>query len=74
MPESKLRSFRLMALAEEIFRQSSIFYKVKHLIGTTLQFRGLVDYHGRKHGSIQADMVLEKELRVLYIWIYRKRD
>jgi hypothetical protein len=29
--------------------------------------RGLVHYqHGRKHGSIQANMVLEKELRVLY--------
>jgi hypothetical protein len=29
-------------------------------------FSGLVHYHhGGKHGSIQADMVLEKELRVL---------
>jgi hypothetical protein len=28
--------------------------------------KGLVHYHhGRKHGSMQADMVLEKELRVL---------
>ena len=24
-------------------------------------------HHGGKHGSIQADMVLEKELRVLHI-------
>ena len=24
-------------------------------------------YHSRKHGSIQADMVLEKELRVLQL-------
>ena len=31
-------------------------------------FRGLVHYdHGEKHGSIQADMVLEKELRVQYL-------
>jgi hypothetical protein len=36
-------------------------YKIKHLTGTGLQFRGLVHYyHVRKHGSIQADMVLEK--------------
>ena len=32
------------------------------------RFRGLVHYHhSRKHGSIQADMVLEKELRVLHL-------
>jgi hypothetical protein len=31
-------------------------------------FRGSVHYHhGRKHGSIQVDMVLEKELRVLHL-------
>jgi hypothetical protein len=31
-------------------------------------FRGLVHYHhGRKHGSIQAGMVLEKELEVLHL-------
>jgi hypothetical protein len=29
---------------------------------------GSVHYHhGRKHGSVQADMMLEKELRVLYL-------
>ena len=28
--------------------------------------RGSVHYHGRKHGSMQADMVLE-ELRVLHL-------
>ena len=40
----------------------------KHLIGAGLQFRGLVHYHhGRKHGGTQAGMVLEKELRVLYV-------
>ena len=43
-------------------------YKGKHLIGAGLQFRDLVHYHhGGKHGSMQADMVLEKELRVLHI-------
>ena len=31
-------------------------------------FRGLVHYHqSKKHGSIQADMVLEEELRVLHL-------
>jgi hypothetical protein len=36
-------------------------YQRKHLIGAGLQFRGLVHYHyGRKHGGVQADMVLEK--------------
>jgi hypothetical protein len=27
--------------------------------------RGLVHYHARKYGNVQADTVLEKELRVL---------
>jgi hypothetical protein len=31
-------------------------------------FRGSVHCrHGRKHGSVQIDMVLEKELRVLHL-------
>jgi hypothetical protein len=31
-------------------------------------FRGLVHYHhGRVHGSIQADMVLEQKLRALHL-------
>ena len=44
-------------------------YKGKLLIGTALAYRlrGLVHYHhGGEHGSMQADMVLEKEPRVLY--------
>lgn len=45
-------------------------YKGKHLIRAGLQFRGLVhDCHGGKHGSVQADIVLERELRVLHmVW------
>jgi hypothetical protein len=36
-------------------------YKEKHLIGVGLQFRNLIHCHnGRKHGSMQADMVLER--------------
>jgi hypothetical protein len=35
-------------------------YKEKYLIGAGLQFTGFILYHhGRKHGNIQADMVLE---------------
>ena len=40
----------------------------QHLIGLSYNVRGSVHYHhGRKHGSVQADMVLEKELRVLHL-------
>ena len=36
-------------------------YKGEHLIGTGLQFKGVVHYcHVKKHGGIQTDMVLEK--------------
>jgi hypothetical protein len=43
-------------------------YKGQHFIETGLQFRGSVHYHhGGKHGSIQAGMVLEEELRVLHL-------
>jgi hypothetical protein len=36
-------------------------------LGMAYSFRGLVRYHhGRKHGSIQADLVWEKEPRVLH--------
>ena len=35
-------------------------------LGLAYSFRGSVHYHrGGKHGSIQTDTVLEKELRVL---------
>lgn len=33
-------------------------------MGASLEFRGLVHYHyGGNHGSMQADMVLKRELR-----------
>ena len=35
-------------------------------LGLAYSFRGLVYYHGGKHGSIQADMALE-EPRVLHL-------
>ena len=40
----------------------------------TCRFRGLVFYHhGGKHGSIQADPVLEKEPRVLHLHLQAAR-
>ena len=37
-------------------------------LGLAYSFRGLVHYHhGRKHGGMQADMVLEEELRALHL-------
>jgi hypothetical protein len=37
-------------------------------LGLAYNFRGSVDYcHDRKHGSMQADMVLEEELRALHL-------
>jgi hypothetical protein len=37
-------------------------------LGLAYRFRGLVYYHhGRKHSGMQADMVLDKELKVLYL-------
>jgi hypothetical protein len=42
--------------------KDNIYLKLSH------RFRGSVCYHqGRKHGSIQAGTVLEKELRVLHL-------
>jgi hypothetical protein len=37
-------------------------------LGLAYSFRGLVHYHhGEKYGSVQADIGLEKELRVLHL-------
>jgi hypothetical protein len=42
--------------------------KANIYLGLTYRFRGSVHYHhGKKHGSIQADMVLEEELRTLHL-------
>ena len=47
----------------------SNFYKRKYLIVVApLQFRGLIYNHGGAgEGSVQADMVLETELRLLHL-------
>jgi hypothetical protein len=50
-------------------------YKRKHLIGAGLQLQKLVHYyHGGKHGSMKADMVLEKKLRIFCIQIQRQQE
>jgi hypothetical protein len=35
-------------------------------LGLAYRFRGSVHHYGRRHGRVQAKMVLEMELRVLY--------
>jgi hypothetical protein len=45
-----------------------------YFIWTGLQFRGSVYYHHGEHGSVQAHMVLEKELRVLYLDLHRQQE
>ena len=51
-------------------------YKGEHLIGSLLQFQGLVrDHHGRECVGTQAGVVLEQQLRA-YIWStgWRQRE
>jgi hypothetical protein len=58
----------MISIAVKRHHEHGNSYKGKHLIGAGLQFRGLVHYHhGRKHGSIQSDMMLEKEPRILHL-------
>jgi hypothetical protein len=50
------------------------YKKGKHLTGAGLQFRGSVHYHpGRKHGSTQADMLMEGSSE-FYIWVCRQQE
>jgi hypothetical protein len=43
-------------------------YKGKHLIGAGSEFRGLVHcHHGGRHVGMQADLVLERSLRVFHL-------
>ena len=45
----------------------AILIKKNIYLGLAYSFRGLVYYHhGGKHGSVQVNMVLERELRVLH--------
>jgi hypothetical protein len=57
-----------VSIAVKRHHDQSNSYRCKHFIGAALQFRGWVHYHhGGKYGSMQADMLLEKELRVLHL-------
>ena len=39
-------------------------------LGLPYSFRGYVHYHhGKEHDSMRADMVLEKDLRVLHLYL-----
>lgn len=43
----------------------------KHITGQADHLRGLVHYYpNRRHDSVQVDIVLEKELRVLHLDLY----
>jgi len=48
-------------LTKSNFREKGFYFSLAY------SFRGSVHYHGGKHGGVQADMVLEKELRVLHL-------
>jgi hypothetical protein len=44
-------------------------------LGLAYSLRGLAHYHhGKKHGSMQADVVLEKDLRVLHLDLQAASD
>lgn len=55
------------SIAVKAHHEDGNFYKEKRLIVEAhLSFRGLVHYpHDRKQVSMQVEMVIEKELRVL---------
>jgi hypothetical protein len=55
---------------------TATLYEGKHLTGTGLQFRGLVHCcHDGTQGNTQADMVLQRDLGVLYLdWQQEERE
>ena len=56
-----------VSVAMKRHHEHSYCYKGKPLIGAGLQFRGLIYYHLVGHGGMQEDIVLEKELKNLYL-------
>jgi hypothetical protein len=57
------RCLSLHFIAVKRHHDYGITYKQSHFTGAGLQFRDSVHcHHGGKHGGMQADMVLEKEL------------
>ena len=62
-----LKSVVLVRVSDAVKRYHDYRNSVKgqYLIEAGVQFRGLVHYHhGGRHGSVQAGMALETELRV----------
>jgi hypothetical protein len=60
----------LGVIAVKIHHDQGNFYKKQHSIGTGLYdvMRSSIHYQqSRKHGSIQTDMVLEKDVRVRHL-------
>jgi hypothetical protein len=55
-----------VSLLSSVTMTTATLIKANILLGLAYTFRGLVCYHGGKHDSMQADMVLERELRVLH--------
>ena len=57
-------------MAGKRYHVPSNTYKDNFLTGTGQQFIALVHYcQGRKHGRVQEDIVLEKELRGLHLYL-----
>ena len=52
--------------------ETCISYNEKHLIEGGLQFRGLVHYYGGQLGSKQEDMVLVRQVIVIYLYQQEK--
>jgi hypothetical protein len=47
---------------------TEILIKENISLGLAYSFRGSVHYHhGGKHGSMQADIVLQRQLRILHL-------
>ena len=75
--EMNLKAQRLSqcSIAMKRRHDHSNSYKVKHFLGARYSFRGLVHYlHDGKHGSMQADMALDRCSWVFYIWIPRQQE
>jgi hypothetical protein len=57
-----------VSIAVKRHQDRGTLYKRKHVVWAGLPFRSLFHYcHGEKHCSMQADMVLERSLRVLHL-------
>lgn len=56
------------SIAVKKTHDNATFILKEHLIGYLLHFRGLnLYYHCRKDDDIQANMILEMQMRVLYL-------